>query len=112
MITKDKLQKLTIKGQKDAEKKAAKEEIADKNYDKKLLEKLEQWLEYMITEFAKGGKHKAILPISLGRTCRWPFKHLNVIEEVKKILNKFNFSDSDYSIDNPESECPVIIIKW
>ena len=112
MITKDKLQKLTIKGQKDAKKKAAKKEIADKNHDEKLLKKLEQWLEYMITETAKGGKHEVTLPMGLSRTHRWPFKHLNAIEEFKKILNKFGFTDSDYSIDNIESECPVITIKW
>lgn len=109
MITKDKIQKLTIKGQKDAEKKAAKEAIADKNHDEELLKRLEQWLEYMITEVAKGGKHKLVLPITEGR---WLFKHLNVVEEVKKILNKFNFTDSDYSIDISESGCYVITIKW
>ena len=112
MITKDKLQKLTMKGQKETEKNDAKAEIADKKYDEKLLKKLKQWLEDMITEIAKGGKHEAILPLGISRTSRWPFKHLNTIEEVKKILNKFGFANSDYSIDNPTSECPVITIKW
>ena len=112
MITKDKLQKLTIKGQKETEKNNAKAEIAAKKYDEELLKKLEQWLEYMITEIAKGGKHEAILPIGMSRNGRWPFKHLNAIEEVKKILNKFGFADSDYSIDSPTSECPLITIKW
>ena len=112
MITKDKLQKLTIKGQRDAEKRAVKEEIADKNHDEKLLKKLEQWLEYMITEIAKSGKHEAILPMGISRTGRLSFKYLNGVEEFKKILNKFGFTDNDYIIDKPESECPVITIKW
>jgi len=110
MITKDKLQKLTIKGQKDALKAAAKKEIADKKYDEKLLKKFRNWLGYMITEIAKGGGRKATLPINPER---WDFKNLNALEQATKFLdeNKLEYK-IDYDKTGSKINMPVIIIEW
>lgn len=111
MITKDKLQKLTIKGQRDAEKKAAKEEKANKKYDEKLLKKFKQWLEYMITEIAKGGGRKATLPLNPER---WDFKNLNALDQATKFLdeNKLVYTIDDDKKTSLRPGIPVIIIEW
>ena len=76
-LTKEKLQKLTIKGQDISFKQALKKEIEDKKYDEKLVKKLRKWLEHMLTEIAKGGARKATLPLNPER---WNFKNLNALE--------------------------------
>ena len=108
MLTKEKLQKMVNKGEKENLKAAAKKEKADKKYDEKLLKKLRNWLEYMITEVAKSGAKEITLPIN---PLRWEFKNLDALDQVRLFLGEW---DLLYVVkrDVSRSNIPLVIISW
>lgn len=113
MLTKEKLQKMAIKGKKEGLKAVAKKEKELKRYDEKLLKKFKKWITYMMTEAAKGGARQLALPIN---RIRWNFVSLEALEQAKLFLEEHNLV---YSI-KPDISCPtdvifnipVVIIIW
>lgn len=108
MLTKEKLQKMTMKGKKEGLKAVAKKEKELKRYDEKLLKKFKKWITYMITETAKSGVKEITLPIN---PLRWEFKNLDALDQVRQFLGEW---DLMYVVkrDASKYDIPLVIISW